>query len=172
MRTRPIRRTLLALVVGAVGVPALVAMAGCGTQAGRQPPGSAQPATAGVPMAVPTAELADALSCPPGTAVTVRERVDLPTDHRSTVLAAHCQSAAGSPPDGVFLVVEADGGTRLADVLVPASAQVEVSALVRSSDGVRMSGRGYSGPDVPRCCPDVAVSRSWQLVGDRLVPQQ
>ena len=121
-------------------------------------------------MAVPTADLASALGCPDDTPVAVAQRLDLPTRTPAAVLVAHCVSPAGSPPDGVYVVSRTGGASHVTGTLVAANAQVDVSRVVRTGDRVQVTGRGYSGPDVPRCCPDVTVSRSWHLVDDRLVP--
>jgi hypothetical protein len=173
--TRSHRRTQPVLAPGALGAAAALvlglALAGCG-----QVPGSAAGAGAGAsggapgPVAVPTADLASALGCPDDTPVAVAQRLDLPTSTPAAVLVAHCASPAGSPPDGVYVVSRTGGSARVTGTLVAANAQVDVSRVVRTGDRVQVTGRGYSGPDVPRCCPDVPVSRSWQLVGDRLVP--
>ncbi len=172
MPSRTIRHPLQVTAAGVVGAAAAVLLAGCGTVAGSGG-GSAGagewPGPSVTTITVPTTELADALGCPHGTDVAVAQRVALPTSQPSVVLVAHCQSAAGSPPDGVFQVTGAGTRTRLAATLVRAKDQVDVSSLVRSGDQLRMTGRGYSSTDVPRCCPDVPVAKSWRLVDDQLV---
>jgi hypothetical protein len=177
--TRTLRHPLHVIVAGAVCAAVGLGVAGCGpvdgsangAASGSGAEAGGQPGAPHGPVAVPTADIVAALGCPDGTSIAVGRRVDLPTARSAAVLVAHCQAAAGSPPDGVYLVADAGHGAHVTGTLVPASAQVDVSAVVRSGDEVKLTGRSYSGPDVPRCCPDVPVSRSWRLVGDRLVPQ-
>jgi len=170
--TRTPRHPLQAIAAGVVGAATIALLGACGPAGGSATgAGSGERPSATVSVVtVPTADLATALGCPGGTAVAVEHRVDLPTGQPAAVVVAHCQSAAGSPPDGVYLVAGADGGSHVSATLVAARDQVDVSTLVRSGDRLRLTGRGYSSSDVPRCCPDVAVTRSWELVGDRLVP--
>ena len=170
----------MAGVVGAVAVTLLTSACGPGDGTGSGAAGAGpggEPSTssstsstraARAPVRVPVAGLAAALGCPAGIAVAVAHRVELPTAQPSVVVVAHCQSAAGSPPDGVY-VVSGIGTARLSGTLVGVRDQVEVSTLVRVGDRLRMTGRGYSSSDVPRCCPDLAVTRSWRVVGDSLV---
>jgi hypothetical protein len=178
VHTRPNRRSQPVRASGAVGAAAvpLVTLAlafgltACGPAGGSATGAGARPSEPPPPLTVPTADLAAQLGCPDDTPVAVGERLDLPTGQPAAVVVAHCQSAAGSPPDGVYVVSRRGGASHVTGTLVRADDQVDVSRVVRSGDRVEVSGRGYSGPDVPRCCPDVTVSRSWRVVGDRLVP--
>jgi hypothetical protein len=161
--------------VGAAVLPLLtlalaLGLAACGPVSGSSTGAGSRPPSPRPPLTVPTADLAAQLGCPDDTPVAVGERIDLPTGQPAAVVVAHCQSAAGSPPDGVYVVSRRNGATHVTGTLVPAADQVDVSRVVRSGDRVEVTGRGYSGPGVPRCCPDVTVRRSWHLVGDRLVP--
>ncbi len=167
-------------VLAALAAVAALALAGCGSvsaPAGDRPgtpPASARPSTATpvpkVPVAVPTAALRTALGCPSSTPVAVDHRLDVPTTDPATVMVAHCVSAAGSPPSGVYVVARSGSGSRIAATLVPATAQIDVSSVTQNAGTVRVSGLGYSKPTVPRCCPDVAVGRAWHIRGDSLVP--
>jgi hypothetical protein len=166
---------LVSGAVGAAAVPLLtlalvLGLAACGPEGGSAAGAGAAAPTEPLPLTVPTADLAARLGCPDGTPVAVGQRLDLPTGQPAAVVVAHCQSAAGSPPDGVYVVSRTHGASRVTGTLVAADDQVDVSRVVRTGDRVEVTGRGYSGPDVPRCCPDVTVSRSWRLAGDRLVP--
>ncbi len=80
---------------------------------------------------------------------------------------AHCDSAAGSPPSGVYVVARPGGAaaTRIAATLVPAGAEIEVRTLTQAAGTLQVTGVGYSAATVPRCCPD--VDRAPLLEGQR-----
>jgi hypothetical protein len=82
-------------------------------------------------------------------------------DHAVTVVAGHCVSGAGSPPSAVFSVVGTGSGAALAQTLVAPDAQILVTALTLVNGRVELRGQGYSGPDVPRCCPDRTIRIAW-----------
>jgi hypothetical protein len=170
---RPTQEAIAACARAAVlcGAAALaLSLSGCGQVSG---PGAAAGATSSAPagpLTLPTEELATELGCPDDTPVAVGQRLDLPTRKPAAVVVAHCQSAAGSPPDGVYVVGRTGDTSRVTGTLVAAADQVDVTTVVRTGDRVEVTGRSYSGPDVPRCCPDVRVDRAWRLDGDHLVP--
>lgn len=177
---RPHRRAPAA-ALGATAAIVLVGLilSGCGSVSGAGPggpsgpvPASAAPTRTLASVPVPSAALRSALGCPRGTPVAVDHRLDVPTTAPATVVVAHCESAAGSPPSGVYVVTRSGSGagTRIAATLVPASAEIEVSTLTRDAGTVRMAGVGYSASTVARCCPDLTVGRTWQVRGDHLVP--
>jgi hypothetical protein len=152
-----------------------------GAAAAKPPPGSSPAAGAApgrpvAPALLPAGLLVSALGCPAGMGSTVSARVNLPGGLRAdrpvagTVVAAHCASAAGSPPSGLFLVSGSGHAARVVGTLVRPASDVLVTAL-RLEDGlVSASGLGYSSGDVPRCCPDRRLSMAWVVQGDRMVP--
>jgi hypothetical protein len=133
-----------------------------------------QPADAGTPAgqtatALPGPDARAAhypLDCAGGPVAVVQHLSgDLDQDGRlETVAVVRCQSWAGTPPTGVYV---------LADGTSPGSAPQIVATLVnpkdqRSIKGLRIIGRtveatvlGYSSQNVPRCCPDQERSYSW-----------
>ncbi len=156
--------------LGAVG--AVGALSACGPapsgQAGQA--GQAKPSASARPALVPGALLHGPLGCPAGTAVLVLQRLAVQLQHTYTAVVARCDSGAGSPPSGVYLVSGDAGAARVAETLVGPGEQLQVSALVAAGTGVAVAAAGYSRADVPRCCPDLTVTLTWRAVGDRLVP--
>jgi hypothetical protein len=122
-----------------------------------------------LPDVLPASLLRPALGCPAGMAVSVDARAAVPTAQPAAVVVAHCLSAAGSPPSGVYVVTAGRSGARLTATLVPTSDQLQVRTLKVVGAVVQVSGLAYSTPTVPRCCPDVTFRRSWQIRGGQLV---
>lgn len=109
------------------------------------------------------------LGCPAGTDVLVLQRAPVRLSHRETVVAARCDSGAGSPPSGVFVVDGEGSAAKVVATLVRPSAQVQVTSLAATSDGIRATGLGYSSAEVPRCCPDRRLALVWRVDGNHLV---
>jgi hypothetical protein len=152
------------------------ALAGCADSSGVAEP-AASAGGGGAPAIVPGSLLAPQLGCPAGTGVLVLDRVAVQLQNPYTVVVARCDSGAGSPPSGVY-VVQAEP-LRVVATLVRPTQDLEVSALTASRDGggaassvqtVQVAATGYSNADVPRCCPDTKVTLTWQALGDQLVP--
>ena len=121
------------------------------------------------PALVPGAVLRAGLGCPVLIGVHVLQRLAVQLEHPYTVVVARCDSGAGSPPSGVF-VVSGDGeSAHIVQTLVTASQELQVSALTTTKDGIAVTAAGYSRSDVPRCCPDLTVALAWRRVGDSLV---
>jgi len=89
-----------------------------------------------------------------------------------TIVAAHCESGAGSPPSGVYGVIGGGASASVVATLVPATAQVLVSALAVTSSRLELTGQGYSSANVPRCCPDRTVRMAWTANRTTLVRVQ
>jgi len=134
--------------------------------------GSAGGSTSGAPAPalVPGALLHAPLGCPPGIAVVVQRRLGLRLAHPYTVVAARCDSGAGSPPSGVYLVAGQGPAASLTQTLVGPAAQLQVASLTATATGIAVSAAGYSRPNVPRCCPDLTLTLTWRAAGDRLAP--
>jgi hypothetical protein len=81
----------------------------------------------------------------------------------STVVTATCDSPAGAPPDGVYVVQNGPGGVpRVVYTLVtPADDLTVVSVTLRSDGSLQAVADGYSSANVPRCCPDVHEELTW-----------
>ncbi len=179
----PASKAVLIAERALVALVGLTVLSGCGPVSTSDPGSAAGPAATRTtgdtptvstgPVPLPSPALRSALGCPTGIAVRVDHRLDVATTHPATVVVAHCDSAAGSPPSGVYVVTRPGGGgaaTRISATLVPASAEIEVQTLTQEAGTLRVTGVAYSAATVPRCCPDVTVRRSWKISGDRLDP--
>ncbi|WP_146259144.1 hypothetical protein [Streptomyces tateyamensis] len=156
----------------ALGCAALVA-GSIAAAPGARPAGTA-PTAVGTPRSLPAAGAPDAgraqlpLDCGPlPTAVSVSFAADLGDGTPATVAAAHCQAGSGTAPDGVFVLTAGPGGApTVHDTLVDWKEGLTVTRLALRSDGtLTAEAKGYSTPDVPRCCPDLAVQLSWTRHG-------
>jgi hypothetical protein len=81
----------------------------------------------------------------------------------ATVAAARCVSGAGTPPDGLYVLLPGSGGRpRIAAALIRPGEQLSVRSLsVRSDGDITAAVDGYSSPSVPRCCADVHETLTW-----------
>ncbi|WP_182443028.1 hypothetical protein [Streptacidiphilus sp. PB12-B1b] len=82
----------------------------------------------------------------------------------ATVAAAHCLSATGTPPDGLYILRAGGPGgrPRIAVTLITPGQDLTVrSVTVRSDGSILADVDGYSSPDVPRCCADVHETFTW-----------
>ena len=123
-----------------------------------------------MPAVVPGAVLHGPLACPAGIGVLVLQRLSVVLAHPYTAVVARCDSAAGSPPSGVFLVAGTGAAARVVQTMVGPGQELQVSALTSTTTRVTVVAAGYSRADVPRCCPDLTVTLTWRALGDRLVP--
>ncbi|MFC8078694.1 hypothetical protein ACFUN8_24525 [Streptomyces sp. NPDC057307] len=166
-RPRPVHwlatATAMAAVVAAAGL--LQPDAATANQSGSGPAGRTAPKTAPLP-APDTAAVDFPLACGGAKAlVTKKATGDLDGDGRpETVAAARCDAGSGTPPHGVYVLTATKdaGAPRIVATLVdPADRQTVADLEIR--DGlVRAWLLGYSGPDVPGCCPDEEQSLTWQ----------
>ncbi len=178
MPVAPLSRIAASL---AVTVAAALAIGGCAAGAGPV----AAPSTAGTsspvarPLTLPSQALRTALGCPASVPVAVQHQVAVPATHQALVVVARCVSGAGSPPSGVYVVTPARTAapstdrtevTRIEATLVAAVDQVDVDSVTVAGSTVRVRGLAYSGPGVPRCCPDRPYDRTWTAEGDRFIP--
>ncbi|GJF27450.1 hypothetical protein KNE206_01500 [Kitasatospora sp. NE20-6] len=153
---------LVAAGCAAVVAGALAASPAEGTPAAARPTAKAAP-----PAAAPDPAKAELpLDCGPfPVTVVLKVSADLGDGSPSTVVAAHCAADNGTPPDGVFVLTAGpDGRPEVAGTLLdPAADNLTVTALTVRSDGeIRARARGYSSPDVPRCCPDRSLAIAWK----------
>ena len=170
MRTFP--HSALALPLLLATVMTAVALAGCGQSSGPGTSASGQGTTASgaVPAQVPASLLHAPLGCPAGTGVLIIQRVAVALTHLATVVVARCDSGAGSPPSGVYVVDGAGASARVTDTLVRTDQELQIATITAVAGGLRATGLGYSGVDVPRCCPDQHVTLDWRIEGGLLVP--
>ncbi|MFJ9442941.1 hypothetical protein ACIRRH_13860 [Kitasatospora sp. NPDC101235] len=156
----------------------VVALAGCGAVVGAAL--AASPAT-GTPVpahATPKALAASAapdpsraqlpLDCGP---FPVKTALSVPTrlgDGRpGTVVAAHCATETGTPPDAVFLLGFGPGERpEVVATLLTERENLTVSRIAVRSDGaVTGHAQGYSSEDVPRFRPDISLDLTWTHKG-------
>jgi hypothetical protein len=154
---------------GSVG-PASPASAAGPASSMAAPTSGAGSSVSAAPALVPGSLLHAPLDCPAGIGVLVLQRLAVALDHPFTAVVARCDSGAGSPPSGVYLVSGDGAVARVVQTLVGPGQELQVSALTTTATGITVVAAGYSRPDVPRCCPDVTVTLTWRALGDRLVP--
>ncbi|WP_245996356.1 hypothetical protein [Streptomyces armeniacus] len=133
-------------------------------------------ATAGTGTATKGPDPADArypLGCPGGSegAVDVLKHgsADFDDDgQRETVALVRCDTATGTPPNGIFVLAHpAEPGERprVAETLLPSGEGMTAEDFTVGERGpktVSATLRGYSSPDVPRCCPDRERKVKWE----------
>ncbi|WP_189187858.1 hypothetical protein [Streptomyces albiflavescens] len=129
-----------------------------------QPGPGAKPAAA---VAAPDPAGVDfPIECGPVKAVVQKKASgDLDGDGRpETVAVVHCDAGMGTPPDGVYVVTQgADAEKpRVVATLVAPKARETVTDFAVRDGAVLATLLGYSGADVPSCCPDVKESAKWQ----------
>lgn len=156
----------------------VVALAGCGAVVAAAL--AASPAT-GTPVpahATPEALAASAapdpsraqlpLDCGPfpvKTALSVPAR--LGDGRPGTVVAVHCATETGTPPDAVFLLGFGPGERpEVVATLLTERENLTVSRIAVRSDGaVTGHAQGYSSEDVPRFRPDISLDLTWTHKG-------
>lgn len=101
------------------------------------------------------------------------EHVDLTGDGRpEAVREVRCDAGAGSPPSAVYVfTADAAGQPDLWATLVEPSEGLLVGEVEVARDGSSVSvlADAYSGPSVPRCCPDTHHHLTWTVRDGRLV---
>lgn len=94
---------------------------------------------------------------------------------RETVALVRCDTATGTPPNGVFVLAHpADSGERprIAETLLPPDEGMTAenfSVGERGAEAVSATLRGYSSEDVPRCCPDRERKVKWEWKDGKFV---
>ncbi|WP_069625502.1 hypothetical protein [Streptomyces niveus] len=155
--------TAMAAVVAAAGL--LQPDAATANQSGSGPAGRTAPKTAPQP-APDTAAVDFPLECGGAKALVTKEATgDLDGDGRpETVAAARCDAGSGTPPNGVYVLTAGKdaGAPRIVATLVDPADRQSVADLEISDGVVRARLLGYSGPDVPACCPDEDQRLTWQ----------
>ncbi|WBO67375.1 hypothetical protein [Streptomyces camelliae] len=167
--TRPIHWVATATAVAGVVALSSVVQPGSATAAT-----GAQPKTVHVAVAPPgTNGVEFPLNCGPVKAVVAKQASgDLDGDGRpETVAVVHCDSAMGTPPDGVYVITRpSDGGTpRVVATLVKPQDRLTVTDFSLRARAVGATLLGYSSDAVPNCCPDLKTPAKWQWNGSAFI---
>ncbi|MFD9337854.1 hypothetical protein ACFWBF_26160 [Streptomyces sp. NPDC060028] len=153
------------------------AMAAVIAAAGLLQPDPATGATA-TPLSGPRAAAPDAhavtypLDCKgaPQT-VTATAEGDLDGDGRpETVAAVRCEAGSGTPPHAIYVLTrdKTEGAApRVVATLLDAGRRQTATDLTIRDKTVTASLLGYSGPEVPRCCPDKKQLAKWLWSGGK-----
>ncbi|QES50922.1 hypothetical protein DEJ50_26900 [Streptomyces venezuelae] len=90
---------------------------------------------------------------------------DLDRDgHPDTVVAVRCEAGLGTPPNALYVLAPDPADTtraRVVATLLPAEQRRHVTELAVRDGAVTATLLGYSGPEVPRCCPDTRELAKW-----------
>lgn len=168
--TRPRPMHWLATATAMAGVVALAGLLQPGAATASQS-GSTTSGTVGHdPSAQPAPDPAGVtfpLKCAgAGTVVTEKAAGDLDGDGRpETVAAVRCSAGSGTPPTGLYVLTGAatrGAAPRIVATLVEPGEKQSLGADLVVRDGAVMTTLlGYSGPEVPSCCPDEKQQVSW-----------
>jgi hypothetical protein len=88
------------------------------------------------------------------------------------VVEVRCDAGAGSPPSAVLAYRPPAPGSaapRLLGTLLSTDDDVLVTAIRFVSGRIEIAGTAYSGPTVPRCCPDRTFRATWTWSGSAFV---
>ncbi|MEV7974713.1 hypothetical protein [Streptomyces sp. NPDC086519] len=170
--TRPMH--WLATAAAVAGVVALSSLFQPGSAKAAQPAAAAKPKPAPAAAAPPSTTGVDfPLDCGPVKELVVKKATgDLDGDGRpETVVVVHCDSAMGTPPDGVYVLTQAADATspRVVATLVDPKDRLTVTDFAVAGQAVTATLLGYSSDNVPSCCPDLKSSAKWQWNGHAFV---
>ncbi|MER7180291.1 hypothetical protein ABT404_12550 [Streptomyces hyaluromycini] len=170
--TRPMH--WLATAAAVAGVVALSSLFQPGSAKAAQPAAGTETKPALAAAAPPSTTGVDfPLDCGPVKELVVKKATgDLDGDGRpETVAVVHCDSAMGTPPDGVYVLTQAAGATspRVVATLVDPKDRFTVTDFAVSGKAVTATLLGYSSDNVPSCCPDLKSSAKWQWNGHAFV---
>ncbi|WP_405425912.1 hypothetical protein [Streptomyces erythrochromogenes] len=162
-RTRPLHWLATATAMAAV-----IAAAGLVQPATGSPAATEAPAAKGPQATAPDAAAATyPLDCKgaPQT-VTATAQGDLDGDGRpETVAAVRCDAGSGTPPHALYVLIQdpAEGSRpRVVATLLDTPQRQTATELTVRDRTVTASLLGYSGPEVPRCCPDKKQLSKWR----------
>ncbi|MEU1164085.1 hypothetical protein ABZ372_27090 [Streptomyces sp. NPDC005921] len=170
--TRPMH--WLATATAVAGVVALSSFIQPGSAKAAQPAANSDPKPAAATAAPPSTTGVDfPLDCGPVKEKVVKKTTgDLDGDGRpETVAVVHCDSAMGTPPDGVYVLTQAADATapRVVATLVDPKDRFTVTDFTVAAGSVTATLLGYSSDDVPSCCPDVKTAAKWRWNGHAFV---
>lgn len=89
-----------------------------------------------------------------------------------TAVVVRCPSATGTPPSGVYVLSAPSrpgGPPRVAVTLVRPEDDRQILHFRLDGRQVKATVLGFSSDDVPRCCPDMSRTYTWEWRGDRYV---
>jgi hypothetical protein len=170
--TRPMH--WLATAAAVAGVVALSSLFQPGSAKAAQPTAATGTKPAPAAAAPPSTSGVDfPLDCGPVKELVVKKATgDLDGDGRpETVVVVHCDSAMGTPPDGVYVLTQAAGATspRVVATLVDPKDRYTVTDFAVAGKAVTATLLGYSSDNVPSCCPDLKAGAKWQWNGHAFV---
>ncbi|MER6026755.1 hypothetical protein [Streptomyces sp. NPDC001851] len=170
--TRPIHWVATATAVA--GVVALSSVVQPGSATAAQPATGTHTKSATTAVAPPSTTGVDfPLQCGPVKAVVAKKATgDLDGDGTpETVAVVHCDSAMGTPPDGVYVLTRSTGnGTpRIVATLVDPGNRLTVTDLSLHARTVGATLLGYSSDAVPNCCPDLKTPVTWHWNGSTFI---
>ncbi|MGW7242212.1 hypothetical protein [Streptomyces sp. NPDC054804] len=170
--TRPMH--WLATATALTGVIALSSLFQPGAAKAAQPTAGTEPKPTPAATAPPSTTGVDfPLDCGPVKEAVVKKATgDLDGDGRpETVAVVHCDSAMGTPPDGVYVLTQAADATRprVVATLVDPKDRLTVTDFTLAAKTVTATLLGYSSDNVPSCCPDVKTAATWQWNGHTFV---
>ncbi|MEW1718962.1 hypothetical protein [Streptomyces sp. NPDC093109] len=167
-RPRPVHwlatAAALSVVVGLAGISTPGAATAIATPPGEPSVKSAGTTAPATPEPPDPAAVDFPLECDGADTVIVQRAYgDLDGDGvPETVVVVRCRAGAGTPPSGVYVLTGAGGEPRIVATLVdPADRRSIAPGLAVRDRAVLATLLGYSGPDVPSCCPDEAERTSW-----------
>ncbi|MEV0780627.1 hypothetical protein ACIBLA_11785 [Streptomyces sp. NPDC050433] len=166
-RPRPVHWLATATAMAGVMAAAGLLQPDAATANQSSPETTARTAPNAAPQPAPdTAAVDFPLECGGAKAlVTKKATGDLDGDgNPETVAAARCDAGSGTPPSGVYVLTATKnaGPPRIVATLVDPADRQSVTDLDIRDGLVQARLLGYSGPDVPACCPDEDQRLTWQ----------
>lgn len=163
-------------ITTAAALGAVVAGVAAVAPADASPASAAAAKPSGPPVPAPDPQAVTyPLTCAPGAAVDVISHVsgDLDGDGRpETVAVVRCHSDTGTPPSGVYILSPSatpGGHPKIVQMLVNPKDDREIADFRLEGRSVKATVLGFSGPDTPRCCPDMKRDYTWEWRGGRYV---
>ncbi|MFJ9551645.1 hypothetical protein [Streptomyces erythrochromogenes] len=162
-RTRPLHWLATATAMAAVIAAAGLVQPATGSPAATEAPAAKGPQATAPDAAAATYPL-DCKGAPQ--AVTATAQGDLDGDGRpETVAAVRCDAGSGTPPHALYVLTQdpAEGSRpRVVATLLDTPQRQTATELTVRDRTVTASLLGYSGPEVPRCCPDKKQLAKWR----------
>ncbi|MFF9981302.1 hypothetical protein [Streptomyces erythrochromogenes] len=162
-RTRPLHWLATATAMAAVIAAAGLVQPATGSPAATEAPVAKGPQATAPDAAAATYPL-DCKGAPQ--AVTATAQGDLDGDGRpETVAAVRCDAGSGTPPHALYVLTQdpAEGSRpRVVATLLDTPQRQTATELTVRDRTVTASLLGYSGPEVPRCCPDKKQLSKWR----------
>ncbi|MFE1291924.1 hypothetical protein [Streptomyces sp. NPDC058751] len=147
--------------------PATAAQPGAGPRTATASATASAPSPAAAPAAAPDPAGVDfPIVCGPAEVLVEKKASgDLDGDGRpETVAVVRCDAGSGTPPSGVYVLVQAEGDEkpRVVATLIDPKDRLSVTDFAVRDGAVTATLLGYSSADVPSCCPDIEENAKWQ----------